>query len=153
MCRYTHTLDPKSIPDFEAVVAGFPCQPFSSSGTRHGLEHSSGNAFLSVLSLIEQRRPKIVILENVVGLLSTQWGFAFATIIRSLSHLGYSVEWMVTNSLWFGAAQNRERIFLIAVPLNSVKWEKNLFGDFGKDYDIQSQTLFRSVVSQVKIVF
>ena len=100
------------VPDFDLLVAGFPCQSFSLAGKRKGFNDTRGTLFHEIIRLAEMRKPSHLLLENVKGLLSAQGGYCFATIIKSLSELGYCVEWEVLNSKNFGVAQNRERVFI-----------------------------------------
>lgn len=103
----------------DAWVAGFPCQPFSSSGTRLGFEHMSGHVFAHLVRLASECAPPIIILENVEGLLSNKAGHTFATILIELTRLGYDVDWMVVDLRWFGVPQSRPRLFVVAASKNS----------------------------------
>ena len=102
------------IPSHDVLVAGFPCQPFSSSGTRTGFKHNSGNVFEALMRIIRSRKPRFVMLENVEGLRSNRFGHTMAVVLQSLTELGYRVEWMLTNTTWFGIPQNRPRLFFLA---------------------------------------
>ena len=108
------SLAPEDIPEADAWVAGFPCQPFSSSGTRLGFGHRSGHVFEHLTRLVQAKVPKILVLENVEGLLSNKSGHTFATILRSLTTLGYSVDWLVVDVRWFKVPQSRPRLFMVA---------------------------------------
>jgi len=101
------------LPDFDMLCGGFPCQAFSIAGKRRGFEDTRGTLFFDVARIIEVKRPKIVFLENVKGLLNHNKGETFRVIIQTLSELGYDVQWMVLNSKFFGVPQNRERVFII----------------------------------------
>ena len=101
------------LPDFDMLCGGFPCQAFSIAGKRRGFEDTRGTLFFDVARIIEVKRPKIVFLENVKGLLNHNKGETFKVIIQTLSELGYDVQWMVLNSKFFGVPQNRERVFII----------------------------------------
>jgi DNA (cytosine-5)-methyltransferase 1 len=106
-------LDPSTLPDFDLFVGGFPCQAFSIAGKRGGFEDTRGTLIYDVLRIVKEKHPRIVLLENVKGLLSHDGGRTFKTIITSLAELGYAVEWQVLNSKDFGVPQNRERVFII----------------------------------------
>ena len=95
------------------LTGGFPCQAFSIAGKRRGFEDTRGTLIFSVLRIIAEKHPKLVLLENVKGLLSHDSGNTFKTIISSLAELGYAVEWQVLNAKNFGVPQNRERVFII----------------------------------------
>jgi len=101
------------LPDFDMLCGGFPCQAFSVAGRRKGFEDTRGTLFFDVARIIEAKKPRIVFLENVKGLLNHDEGSTFRTIIRTLGELGYYVEWMVLNSKFHGVPQNRERVFII----------------------------------------
>jgi len=105
--------DVESIPPHDLLVAGFPCQPFSSSGTRNGFSHEKGHVFHAVARICTAHRPKAVLLENVRGLLSNAYGHTFASVLRTLTALEYDVAWGVLDSAWFGVPQSRPRVFII----------------------------------------
>jgi DNA (cytosine-5)-methyltransferase 1 len=104
---------PAELPDFELICGGFPCQSFSIAGKRMGFEDTRGTLFFDIARIIKIKRPRIVFLENVAGLLSHDRGRTFTTILATLDELGYNVEWEVLNSKYFGVPQNRERVFII----------------------------------------
>ena len=107
-------IDPEELPDFDVITAGVPCQPFSTAGKRKGLEDPRGMPLWRALfRIIEHKRPKVVVIENVKGLLSSNGGRDFAWVLLQMAELGYDVEWMVLNSKDFGVPQNRERVFIV----------------------------------------
>jgi len=106
-------IKPSELPDFELLCAGFPCQTFSIAGKRLGFEESRGTLFFEIARIAEQKRPRLLLLENVKGLLSHDRGKTFATILATLDEIGYDAEWQVLNSKYF-VPQNRERIFIIS---------------------------------------
>lgn len=106
-------IDPDDIPDHTILTAGFPCQSFSVAGRRKGFEDTRGTLFFDIARVIEAKRPPLLLLENVKGLLSAQRGYCFARILQTLDELGYNVLWRVLNSKHFGVPQNRERVFII----------------------------------------
>ena len=103
----------EELPEFDLICAGFPCQPFSSAGSRKGFGDIRGTLFFEITRLAEAKRPKYLLLENVPGLLSHDWGRTFARILGTLSDLGYGIEWSVLNSKHFGVPQSRRRLFII----------------------------------------
>lgn len=107
-------VEARDIPDIDLLCAGFPCQPFSLSGKRKGFKDSRGTLFFEIARIVEAKKPKIVLLENVKGLLSHEKGQTFTFIIQALGKLGYDIQWMVLNSRFFGVPQNRERVFILA---------------------------------------
>lgn len=104
---------PSELPDFDMLCGGFPCQSFSIAGKRRGFEDTRGTMFFEVARILEVKRPKIVFLENVKGLLNHNKGETFKVILQTLDELGYETQWMVLNSKFFGVPQNRERVFII----------------------------------------
>lgn len=103
----------EDLPDFDLLCAGFPCQSFSLAGKRQGFSDIRGTLFFEVARIAEAKRPKMLLLENVKGLLSAQQGYCFFRILEVLGELGYSVEYQVLNSKHYGVPQNRERVFII----------------------------------------
>lgn len=101
------------LPKFDMLVSGFPCQPFSSAGQRQGFEDNRGTLFFEIARILRDKRPRYLLLENVKGLLSSDTGKTFQTILGVLSNLGYWIQWQVLNSKDFGVPQNRERMFLV----------------------------------------
>jgi DNA (cytosine-5)-methyltransferase 1 len=106
-------INPSELPDFDLLCGGFPCQAFSIAGKREGFNDTRGTLFFEIARILEVKRPKIILLENVKGLLNHNKGETFRKIIQTLSELGYDVQWMVLNSKFFGVPQNRERVFII----------------------------------------
>lgn len=106
-------INPLELPDFDLLCGGFPCQAFSIAGKRRGFEDTRGTLFFEVARILQVKKPKLVLLENVKGLLNHNEGQTFAVILQTLEELGYDIQWMVLNSRFFGVAQNRERVFII----------------------------------------
>ena len=104
---------PERIDDFDVLVGGFPCQAFSIAGKRGGFEDTRGTLFFEIARILSIKRPSLLLLENVKGLLSHDNGKTFGTILSTLSELGYVLEWQVLNSKNFGVPQNRERVFIV----------------------------------------
>jgi DNA (cytosine-5)-methyltransferase 1 len=105
-------LHPQSLPYFDVLCAGFPCQAFSIAGKRMGFEDTRGTIFFEIARIAKEKRPPYLFLENVKGLLSHDKGRTFDTIISTLDEMGYDAEWQVLNSKYF-VPQNRERIFIV----------------------------------------
>ena len=102
----------EEIPDIDMLVGGFPCQSFSIAGSRGGLEDTRGTLFFELCRILQDKKPKYYLFENVQNLLHHNGGNTFATVIKTLWELGYTVEWQVCNLRDFGLPQNRERIFI-----------------------------------------
>ncbi|MDE6730221.1 MAG: DNA (cytosine-5-)-methyltransferase [Oscillospiraceae bacterium] len=106
------TIDARGLADFDLLTGGFPCQPFSVAGKRRGIADERGDLFFALARILEAKRPRYFILENVPGLLGIEKGRTFAKILGTLSELGYCVEWLVHNSAGFGVPQSRKRVYL-----------------------------------------
>ncbi len=86
-------IDTRELADFDLLVGGFPCQPFSVAGKRKGIADERGDLFFELARILESKRPRYFLLENVPGLLGIDSGRTFAKIIDTLCELGYCVEW------------------------------------------------------------
>jgi len=106
-------IEPATLPDFDLLVAGFPCQPFSTAGDRLGFDDERGSLFFDVARILQHARPRHFLLENVAGLLGHGSGETFKAIIRVLTRMGYCCEWQVLDSQDHGVPQSRERIFIV----------------------------------------
>lgn len=109
-------LDIKQLPDFDILLAGFPCQAFSIAGYRKGFmdEKGRGNLFFKIAEILEERKPEAFLLENVKNLHGHDKGKTFKIIKETLEKLGYHIKYKVLNSMHYGnIPQNRERIFIV----------------------------------------
>ena len=98
----------------DIVVGGSPCQSFSVAGLRKGLDDPRGNLMLEYLRACDQIRPEWIVWENVPGVLSADGGRAFGAFLGALEELGYHAAWRVLDAQFFGVAQRRRRIFVVA---------------------------------------
>lgn len=109
------SIDPSKIPDFDVLVAGFPCQPFSVMGFKKGFKDPRGNLFFEIARIAEAKLPKVIFLENVANLLEHDEGKSFLTIYNALVPLGYTFKYQVMDSMEYGdIPQQRTRIFIVA---------------------------------------
>lgn len=106
-------IDAATLPDFDLLVGGFPCQAFSIAGKRKGFADTRGTLFFEIARIINHKKPRLLVLENVKGLLSHDSGRTFFTVVHTLDELGYDLQWQVLNSKDFGVPQNRERIYIV----------------------------------------
>lgn len=104
-------IDVGKLADFDLLIGGFPCQPFSVCGARKGFADERGDLFFELARLLEAKRPKYFCFENVPGLMGIDSGKTFAKIIETLSQLGYCVEWRVYNSADY-LPQVRKRVYI-----------------------------------------
>lgn len=129
-CKYTYDLNVKSsklivkdvktikneeLPEFDILLAGFPCQPFSIAGHRKGFADTGrGDLFFKISDILEAKRPKAILLENVKNLKTHDNGRTFEIIKKELEKLGYHLHVEILNSMEYGnVPQNRERIFIV----------------------------------------
>ena len=105
-------IDWRSVPDFDLLVGGSPCQSFSIAGKRKGLAGASGLVW-EYLRCLGEKQPRYFIWENVKGALSSRRGLDYANILSAFSEQGYSLWWQVLNAKDIGVAQNRERVFIV----------------------------------------
>lgn len=106
----------KKLPQFDFVLGGFPCQAFSIAGYRKGFndEKGRGNLFFDIAKILDERKPKGFLLENVKNLQSHDNGKTFKIIEETLKNLGYHTKAKVLNSMEYGnIPQNRERIYIV----------------------------------------
>jgi len=110
------TLEAKHIPISDLWCAGFPCQDVSlaNQGKRKGLKGERSGLFFKFAELVRERSPEWIIMENVPGLLNSQDGEDFRTVVRTLDELGYGVAWRILDAKFFGTPQRRRRVFLVA---------------------------------------
>ena len=103
------------------LVGGTPCQSFSVAGLREGLADSRGNLMLTYLGIAQKYRPEWLVWENVSGVLSSNGGEDFATLLRGMAELGYGVAYRILDAQYFGVAQQRRRVFVVG---NSRDWRR-----------------------------
>lgn len=111
------TLDPKSIPVADVWCGGFPCQDLSvarGAMGRHGLNGSRSSLFFSLAKLAQIKKPRVILIENVHGLLNSNQGRDFAELLYTLDALNYAVSWRLLNSRYFGVPQSRPRVYICA---------------------------------------
>jgi len=111
-------IDPIEIPEFDLLLAGFPCQPFSQAGLQQGFNDTRGTLFFYIAKIIEQHLPSVVLLENVKRLKTHDKGNTFKVMKETLEDLGYTVSSQVLAAKDFGIPQNRERIYIVALKNN-----------------------------------
>lgn len=115
------TIKENEIPDGEILTAGFPCQPFSNAGSRKGVHDSRGMLYKECLRIIEKKMPKVIVFENVKGLLSTKYidGSNLADVIvedlSTMNGVGYNVVYQLVNASDYGVPQNRQRVLFVGV--------------------------------------
>jgi DNA (cytosine-5-)-methyltransferase len=114
------------IPDFDVMIAGFPCQTFSVIGRQEGTKDPRGQIIYNLIDILKKKKPKVFIFENVKGLVTHDKGKTFEKILISLSETGYSVFYKILNSIDFGVPHMRQRIYIIgfdeAIKIDKLSW-------------------------------
>lgn len=153
------------IPDFDILLAGFPCQSFSSAGNRDGFEDTRGTLFFDIARIIKHKKPNGFILENVEGLVkhnlinkNDNIGKTLTIILNTLQELGYKTTWSVLDSQNFGLAQSRKRIYIVGSLNKQFDFAKlkNIpnknFGDIQeKNIDTVNTKFTKQLISKISI--
>ena len=108
-------VESQSLPDFDMLCAGFPCQPFSAAGKELGFADSRGTIFFKLLEIIKTKKTGIVFLENVTNLVRHDGGNTYKTILDSLSEANYELSPIILDSTYFGVPQSRSRIYIVGL--------------------------------------
>lgn len=113
-------IESADIPDHDILVGGFPCQAFSQAGKQLGFEDTRGTLFFQIARILNDKRPKAFLLENVRNLLTHDHGRTFAVIKDTLEELNYKVYFNLFKAREFGVPQNRERIYIVGFDKTQV---------------------------------
>ncbi|EKY5815561.1 DNA (cytosine-5-)-methyltransferase [Escherichia coli] len=114
-------IDEKKIPDHDILVGGFPCVAFSKAGLKKGFDDTRGTLFFDIARILDEKKPRAFLLENVKHLKGHDKGRTFDIIQRTLLDLGYALHHVVFSSKDFGVPQHRERIYIVGFNKNTVK--------------------------------
>lgn len=106
-------IDPNSIPDCDGFVGGPPCQSWSVGGKQKGLDDERGQLFLKYIELINAKKPKFFVIENVKGMLDDKFKDVFENFVNRLDNAGYDVQWALLDAVNYRIPQNRERVFFV----------------------------------------
>lgn len=106
-------INENDIPEHDILFAGFPCQAFSICGDQKGFEDTRGTLFFDIARILQSKRPKAFVLENVKQLVTHNQGKTFQRILETLNSLGYQTHHKILNAIDFGLPQKRERVFII----------------------------------------
>lgn len=133
-------ITPPQVENLDVLIAGFPCQPFSNAGSRKGVADPRGMLVEQTFKFIQTLNPKVVVFENVRGLLSSRIdGKPLIEYIRDrLETLGYAMEHRLLNFSHYGVPQNRIRVVIVAVPIEKSAVLGHLYPEVvtGKDLTI-----------------
>ena len=142
-------IKPDTLPDFDLMIAGFPCQTFSVIGRREGMKDHRGQIIFSLIDIMLAKNLKYFILENVKGLLNHDRGQTFKIILEELDKAGYKVFWKLISSLNFGVPHMRERIYFVGVRKDLVDENKK----FIFPTQIQPQPLNKYLIDEDELEF
>lgn len=122
-------IEAETIPDFDILLAGFPCQPFSSAGLKRGFADTRGTLFFEIERIIKEKRPKAFLLENVKQLRTHDRGRTLRVILDHIIDLNYYVKYEILRAGDFGVPQNRERTYIVG-------FDKGYY-DINDEYDFR----------------
>lgn len=139
-------INPSKLPDFDLMIAGFPCQSFSVIGQRKGMDDLRGQIIFGLIKIMNAKNLPYFILENVKGLVNHDNGKTIRIILEELDKAGYEVSHKVLNSLDYGVPQMRERIYFVGIRKDLAKndyfeWPKPVKSPDIKDYLIDDSEL------------
>lgn len=142
-CRDINNVLNREIPNFNIMLAGFPCQAFSVAGYRQGFEDEKGRGvlFFQLARIFKEKKPEIIFLENVKNLVTHDAGKTFRIIIEALESEGYFVKYKVLNTMEYGnIPHNRERIYIVGFL------DKNTYKEFDFPKPIQLTTKLSDLI-------
>ncbi|PPJ62661.1 DNA cytosine methyltransferase [Cuspidothrix issatschenkoi] len=144
-----------TIPAFDFMLAGFPCQSFSYAGKQKGFGDTRGTLFWEIERLLKNYQPQAFLLENVRGLTTHDQGRTFKTIINSLEKIGYGIHYLLLNSSNFGVPQNRVRIYIIGLlgkkPKITLNSDRGATDSHTFKEQLYQVSLFENTYSIVKV--
>ena len=118
-------VNPKELPDFNYLIAGFPCQTFSIVGKREGFNDKRGEIIYGLKNILKEKNTPFFIMENVKGLANHEKGKTLKKIIELLKELDYHVEYKILDSLDYGVSQMRERLYIVGMKRELYKKKFN----------------------------
>jgi len=142
-------INAEDLPDFDLMIAGFPCQSFSVIGQRKGMCDQRGQIIFGLIKIMKAKKLKYFILENVKGLLNHGTGESMKIILDTLDEAGYKVFWKLISSLHYGVPQMRERIYFVGARKDLVKNDKN----FEPPETIQTPELKNYLIDTAELKF
>lgn len=134
-------LDITKLPQFDFMIAGFPCQTFSIAGKRKGFEDERGKIIHYLINILKIKKIKLFLFENVKGLINHNKGETIRTIKKELEEIGYKVYYKVLNSIDYGVPQSRERVYIVGFKNDIV------FSDFEFPKKIDNKYVFEEFIN------
>lgn len=107
-------INAESIPDFDVLTAGFPCQSFSVCGNKKGFHDERGNLFFEIMRIADKKKPEIIFLENVANLTEHDNGKTFNRIHNEFSERDYTIRYIIADACNYGIPQHRTRTYIVA---------------------------------------
>jgi len=131
------TIDPSTVPNYDILCAGFPCQPFSQCGQHKGFDDTRGTLFFQIMKFVNHHAPPIIVLENVQALLHHDGGKTFDKIQNDIKNANYSITYKIIKCSDYGLPQMRKRLIIVCVR-NDTEIVKHLdklleFDEYKKD--------------------
>lgn len=133
----------ETTPAIDVLVAGTPCQSFSITGNRQGLDDDRGKLALSLSRIASASRPRWIVWENVPGVLSSNGGKDFGAFLWSLAELGYGLAYRVLDADYFGVPQSRRRVFVVGCHAGWQRAAAVLFDGDAREQDARSAEQIR----------
>lgn len=124
VCKDISLVDVKAVPDCDIIIGGFPCQGFSVANTKRHENDERNTLYKQLIRVIQAKKPKFFLAENVKGLTNLAKGKVFEMILEDFTELGYVVKYKVLNAADYGVPQTRKRVIIIGVR-NDVEFEYN----------------------------
>ena len=115
VCEDISLINERDIPDCDIIIGGFPCQGFSVANTKRHEEDERNALYKQLIRIIDAKKPKFFLAENVKGILSLGKGKVFEMILNDFRELGYKVKYKVLNAADYGVPQTRMRVIIIGV--------------------------------------
>lgn len=143
-------IKPNEFPNFDLLIGGFPCQTFSLVGLRKGFEDRKGKMIFYIYDILKEKQPKYVVLENVKGIISHNNGKTIKDVVKLLSAQKYYVRVLLLNSLYYGSAQNRERVFFLASKEDFPKKVPEIRDDLKRFRDIREKNAEFKIVKKTE---
>lgn len=132
-----HDISANDIPDFDILLGGFPCQPFSMIGKRKGFsDEKQGDLFFEILRILDAKKPRAFLLENVPGIITIEGGSTLKQIISMLDELGYNTSYYLIDASDYGVPQVRKRVYIIGFLKDCYTTEFTLKTSTKKKVDI-----------------
>lgn len=110
------TINPKTMINFDILCAGFPCQPFSQVGQKKGFQdddNDRGNMFFEIMRIVKEKKPKVLLLENVRNIIKHDEGNTFRIIQKTIEENNYTFNWKIIKASDHGLPQHRPRVYMV----------------------------------------